>query len=99
MSVERGRMVAPRWREAVFATCTVWLVLQNLVLLAFVAWGNPASALAAGAAVAKTAVTFGAPLLALTLAVALGLALAAWLVHVPADTAVRVKQEVDHEQR
>ncbi|MEQ1834126.1 MAG: hypothetical protein ABL977_13820, partial [Candidatus Eisenbacteria bacterium] len=94
----RSRIGTPHWREAVFATCTVWLVLQNLVLLAFVVWGSPASALAASAAVAKTAVTLGAPLLALALAAMLGLALAAWLVHVPAERVVRVKQEVDHER-
>ena len=33
-----------RWREAAFATCTAWLVLQNMVLLALLAWGNPVNA-------------------------------------------------------
>ena len=70
-----------RWREAMFATCTVWLVLQNVALLALVAWGHPASALAAGAAIAKTALSLSARLLLVVLAVAMGFAFAAWLVH------------------
>lgn len=72
-----------RWREAVFATCTVWLVLQNLALLALVAWGSPASALAAGSAIARTAITMSGQLGMLVLAMTLGLALAAGLVHAP----------------
>jgi len=75
-----------RWREAMFATCTVWLVLQNVALLALVAWGHPASALAAGAAIAKTAISLSARLLLVVLTVALGFAFAAWLVHAPAET-------------
>lgn len=75
-----------RWREAAFATCTVWLVLQNMALLALAAWGHPASALAAGTQIARTAITVGGQLLMLALAVALGLALAAWLVQAPAES-------------
>ena len=87
-----------RWREAAFATCTVWLVLQNVTLLTLVAWGNPASALAAGSAVAKTAITLSGQLCLLGLAVALGFALAAWLVHAPAETQGRGPREVRDEQ-
>jgi len=87
-----------RWREAAFATCTVWLVLQNMALLALAAWGRPASALAAGTQIARTAITVGGQLLMLVLAVALGLALAAWLVHAPAETQVNGGQEVRHER-
>jgi hypothetical protein len=46
-----------RWREAAFATCTAWLVVQNVGLLALVAWGRPATALAAGDSIARNAVT------------------------------------------
>ena len=74
-----------RWREAAFATCTVWLVLQNMVLLSLAAWGHPASALAAGTAFARTAITVSGQLCLLMLAAVLGLALAAWLVHIPAE--------------
>lgn len=74
-----------RWRDLAFATCTVWLVVQNVVLLALVVWGSPGSALAAGALIAKTAISVSGQLLVLALAVVLGLALAAWLVHVPAE--------------
>src|SRR5258706_15404585 len=75
-----------RWREAAFATCTVWLVLQNVALLLLAAWGHPASALAVGTAFARTALTMSGQLLVLLLAAILGLALAAWLVHAPAET-------------
>jgi hypothetical protein len=95
MSADHVRTGWQRWREAVFATCTVWLVLQNIALLAVVVWGNPASALAAGAAVAKTALTLGGQLGMLMLAVALGLALAAYLVHAPSGQGARDGQEVD----
>lgn len=84
MSSERTSGSWRRWREAVFATCTVWLVLQNLALLALLAWGAPASAWAAGSAIARTALTLGGQLTILTLALAAGLALAAWLVQAPA---------------
>jgi hypothetical protein len=84
MSAELGRIGWRRWRDGAFAACTVWLVLQNAALLALVAWGKPESALAAGAAVARTAVAFSGRFAVLLLAVALGLALAAWLVHAPA---------------
>jgi len=92
MFFERESSVTPakpwrRWREAMFATCTVWLVLQNVVLLAVVAWGHPASALAAGAAIAKTAISLSARLLLVVMTVAMGFAFAAWLVHAPAATA------------
>ena len=87
-----------RWREAAFATCTVWLVLQNVALLAFATWGHPASALAAGTAIARTAITVSGQLFMLVLAVALGLALAAWLVHAPAETQVNSVREVRHER-
>src|SRR5580765_8460587 len=87
-----------RWREAAFATCTVWLVLQNVALLALAAWGHPASALAAGTAIARTAITVSGQLFMLVLAVALGLALAAWLVHAPAETPVDAEREVRHER-
>jgi len=75
-----------RWREAMFATCTVWLVLQNVALLAVLAWGHPATALAAGTAIATTALALSARLALIVLAVALGFAFAAWLVHAPAET-------------
>ena len=83
MSAELERNGWRRWRDGAFAACTVWLVLQNAALLALVAWGRPENALAAGAAVARTVVAVSGQVLVLLLAVALGLALAAWLVHAP----------------
>ncbi len=86
-----------RWRDATFAACTVWLVLQNVALLALVAWGNPASAFAAGAALARTAVTVSGQFILLVLAATLGLALAAWLVHAPAKDMRERVAEVGHD--
>ena len=97
MSPEDVRMNWRRWREAIFATCTVWLVLQNVVLFSIVAWSKPASALAAGAAMARTAMSVTLPGLALLLAVALGVALAAWLVQVPAGGMTKQNDEVSHD--
>ena len=83
-----------RWRDAAFATCTAWLVLQNLMLLALAAWGRPGSALAAGTAIATSALSLWSRLCMLALAVALGLALAAYLVHAPVTGNERDPREV-----
>lgn len=99
MSADKARSGWGRWRELVFATCTAWLVLQNVALLALVAWGNPTSALAASAAVAKTAVAMSGPLLTIMVAVALGIALAAYLVHAPAAPTAEQAREVNDETR
>jgi apolipoprotein N-acyltransferase len=74
-----------RWREAVFATCTIWLVMQNIVLLTVFAWGGPGDALAAGADLARKAAVAGLPLMSILVAAVLGVALAAWLVQAPGD--------------
>ncbi len=81
MSVDRGRSGWRRVRGWVLATCTVWLVIQNLALAALLLVSRPADALAAGLIVARTAFTVGTQLFVIAGAVALGLALAAWLVH------------------
>ena len=97
MSADKVRKGWGRWREVVFATCTAWLVVQNVALLALVAWGNPASALAAGAAVAKTAITMSGQLVILMMAATMGLALAAYLVHAPATRELDAAPEVERE--
>lgn len=94
MSVERGRSGWRRMRVGVLAACTVWLVLQNLALAVLLLVGHPADALAAGLVVARTAMHLGAQLFVIPLAVALGLALAAWLVH-----GVPVRQTANEEVR
>ena len=85
MSADEHVSVWRRWRERLFATFAAWLVLQNVALLALVVWGHPARALAAGTAIASTAITVGGQLFMLALAVTLGLALAAWLVQAPTE--------------
>lgn len=83
-----------RWRETVFATCTAWLFLQNLALFALVAWGNPASAWAAGTAIARAAISLSGQLCVLAFAAVLGLALAAYLVHAPLGEQPEASEEV-----
>jgi len=85
MSADIKRVGWRRWREGIFAACTAWLVLQNLVVFAVIAWSHPENALAAGATLARTAMTWSGQLVVLAVAVGLGLALAAWLVHAPAS--------------
>ena len=94
MSADLKRLGWRRWRDAAFAACTVWLVLQNVVILALFAWGNPGSALAAGAELARKAVSLSGPLLLFVLAASLGLALAVWLVHAPAPVSLERNREV-----
>ena len=94
MSADRAMRGWRAWRELLFATCTAWLVLQNVAILTLAAWSHPADAWAAGARVARTAFTLGAPLGVVSLAVLTGLALAAWLVHAPAPTSVERTTEV-----
>src|SRR6185369_10170595 len=72
-----------RWRDVGFVVCTAWLVVQNLALLTLVVWAGPHRALAAGTALAQTALHVGGQLVVLALATAMALALAAWLVHAP----------------
>ena len=93
MSADIKRAGWGRWREGIFAACTAWLVLQNLVILAVIAWSHPENALAAGATLARTAMTWSGQLVVLAIAVALGLALAAWLVHAPASARSRIEGE------
>lgn len=94
MSADQVRSGWRRMRVWVFVTCTVWLVLQNLALAALLLVGRPADALAAGIVVARTAYSLGTQLFVIPLAVALGLALAAWLVH-----GVPVRQTANEEGR
>lgn len=83
MGAERQGRGWRRWRDVGFVVCTAWLVVQNLVLVLLVVWAGPAHALAAGAALAQTALRLGGQLVVLALATVMALALAAWLVHAP----------------
>ena len=98
MSAEARRTGWRRWREAAFATCTAWLVVQNVGLLTFVTWGRPADAQAAGEVLAHSAITWGGALLGVFLAAVTGLALAAWLVHAPATEQRATATEVSNER-
>jgi hypothetical protein len=99
MKAERQGRGWRRWRDAGLAVCTAWLVVQNLALVTLVVWAGPRHALAAGAALAQTALEVGGQLVVLALATVMALALAAWLVHAPAPRggAEVVDQEVGDE--
>ena len=84
MSPERQVRGWRRWRDLAFVVCTAWLVVQNVALLSLVVWAGPRRALAAGTALAQTALEVGGQLVVLALATIMALALAAWLVHAPA---------------
>ena len=83
MSAERQGKGWRRWRDVGLVVCTAWLVVQNLTLVTLVVWAGPGHALAAGVAVAQTALQVAGQLVVLALATAMALALAAWLVHAP----------------
>ena len=83
MATERQGRGWRRWRDLALAVCTAWLVVQNLAAVTLVVWAGPRHALAAGVAVAETALQVGAQLVVLSLATAMTLALVAWLVHAP----------------
>jgi hypothetical protein len=83
MSADRDVRGWRRWREAAFATCTLWLLLQNLALFAILAWGHPTQALATGRGLVRAAMGLGPGLTILGAAGLTGFALAAWLVHAP----------------
>src|SRR5690242_19652837 len=74
MSPERQTKGWRRWREVGLAVCTAWLVVQNLTLVTLVVWAGPRHALAAGVAVAQTALQVGGQLVVLALATAMALA-------------------------
>ena len=100
MTAERQGRGWRRWREVGLAVCTAWLVVQNLALVTLVVWAGPSHALAAGVAVAQTALQVGGQLIVLALASAMALALAAWLVHAPGprEGVDMVDQEVGDER-
>lgn len=98
MRADVGRLGWRRWRMWVLATCTVWLVVQNLGLALLLLMGRPTEALAATIAVARTAFSVGTQLFVIAAASALGLALAAWLVHGGGSDRMTAKLEVDDER-
>src|SRR4030095_7906357 len=69
-TAERQRKGWRRWRDVVLAVCTAWLVMQNLALVTLVVWAGPRRALAAGVALAQTALAVGGQLVVLALATA-----------------------------
>lgn len=98
MRTDAGFLGWRRWRTWVLATCTVWLIVQNLGLALLLLMGRPAEALGATVAVARTAFSVGTQLFVIAAASALGLALAAWLVHGGGSDRTTAKAEVDDER-
>jgi hypothetical protein len=74
-TITTSRTALRRAREAAFALCTLWLVLQNLVLLALVPWARLPELVTRYAAILKTAALVLAPVWILGSLVVLGWAL------------------------
>jgi len=96
---DRNRPARPglrRAREVAFALCTLWLVIQNCVLLAFVPWGRLPEATRMLAVMLKTAVLVLGPLWILGSAALLGWALMTWLARDAREAAAGNEWEMDH---
>jgi hypothetical protein len=74
-AMRTSRPALRRAREAAFALCTLWLVLQNCLLLALLAWNRLPNLASKFAAVLGTAALVLGPLWILGSAVVLGWAL------------------------
>jgi hypothetical protein len=85
-----------RAREVAFALCTLWLVIQNCVLLAFVPWTRLPEATKMLATVLKTTVLVLGPLWILGSAAILGWALMTWLARDTRDASAENEWEMDH---
>jgi hypothetical protein len=85
-----------RAREVVFALCTLWLVIQNCVLLAFIPWQRLPEASTMIAAVLKTAVLVLGPMWILGSAAVLGWAFMTSLARDPRAASPEVEWEIDH---
>ncbi len=95
---DRTRSSAPalrRARETALAICTLWLVVQNCVLLAFVPWKRLPDAASIVAAVLKAAVLVLGPLWILGSAALLGWAFMTWMAREP-QPAAATEWEIDH---
>jgi hypothetical protein len=85
-----------RAREVAFALCTLWLVIQNCVLLAFLPWQRLPELTTMIAAVLKTAVLVLGPMWILGSAAVLGWAFMTSLARDPRAAAPEVEWEMDH---
>ena len=68
-----------RMRERVLVICAVWLVVQNVLLLALLPWGEPVAIRAVASALVHVAAPFVAPLWVILVAAFLGTAFSAYL--------------------
>lgn len=91
-----ARPALRRARETAFALCTLWLVIQNLVLLAFVPWKRLPEMATMIAAVLKTAVLVLGPLWIVGSAAVLGWAFMASLARDPRAAAADSEWETGH---
>lgn len=85
-----------RAREVAFALCTLWLVIQNCLLLAFVPWTRLPEATRMASIVLKTAVLVLGPLWILGSAAILGWAFMTWLARDSRDASAEIEWEMDH---
>ena len=91
-----SRPLLRRARETAFALCTLWLVIQNCVLLAFVPWKHLPDAASVFTALVKAAVLVVGPLWILGSAALLGWTFMTWLARDARGTAAEAEWEIDH---
>lgn len=87
-----------RAREVAFALCTLWLVIQNCVLLAFVPWTRLPEAGRMLTTVLKTAVLVLGPLWILGSAALLAWAFVTWLARDARGASAEREWEMHHER-
>lgn len=85
-----------RAREVAFALCTLWLVIQNCVLLAFVPWTRLPEGGRMLSTVLKTAVLVLGPLWILGSAALLGWAFVTWLARDARGASAEREWEMHH---
>lgn len=91
-----ARPVLRRGLVAALGLCTMWLVIQNCVLLAFVPWSQVPDVLPIFTALFKAAALVVGPLWMLAVASLAGWTLLTWLIHEPRRAAADANWEMDH---
>ena len=85
-----------RLRDGALLACTLWLVLQNVALLALVPWYKASVVLTVASALTKAAITLLAPLWMFPVAAMLGVIFMVYLTHDSDVALAKRDREVRH---